>query len=114
MSEDDDSDGSDGKGKVLTFPIPTAPARPGPATFGRPPQVAYRPERVAIASPSEPPKDWVIEDIKIGNVSQIPRSRILRALLRIGRLWGRLWRRLTWWLPRKPPKTQLIDDDKRR
>jgi hypothetical protein len=70
----------------------------------RPQRVAFRPERVVIPRIGDPmPKEWVINDIRIGNRSQIPHGwRRVRYEL------GKVWRKLTWFWPRKPPERRLI------
>lgn len=76
------------------------------AIAGRPQRVAFRPGRVKIP-PVEMPATWVINDIRIGNHAQIPRG------WRRVRVWlGRVWRKLTWFWPRKPPVIRLISGDK--
>jgi hypothetical protein len=65
----------------------------------RPQRVAFRPERVTVTSPPGA-RDWVINDIKIGNISQISKWWHVR-------LWRRLTRRF-----RRPPIIRLIDGDK--
>ena len=71
----------------------------------KPPQrAAFKPERITVSS-REMPAPWVINDIRIGNVSMIPRRwtpRWWRIKL------GKLWRKLTWFWPRKPPVIRLI------
>lgn len=75
----------------------------------RPQRVAFRPERIQLLLDSRA-LDWVVNDVLIGNISQIDR-----------RWYVRLWRRFTWrWDAllvklrlRKPPKKQLIHVDER-
>ena len=70
----------------------------------RPQRVAFRPERIQLSSNSRA-SDWVVNDIRVGNISQIDR-----------RWYVRLWRRFTWrWDTllvklrlRKPPTVKLI------
>lgn len=76
--------------------------------LSRPPSAPFRPERVNISPTTPPPGDWIINDIRIGNVSQISRWWHVRLWNRtIGRLWRRLTRRF-----RRPPITRLINGDK--
>ncbi len=73
------------------------PASPGSITT-RPPNVAFRPERVVV--PASPASDWIINDIRVGNIAQMRTPWYVR-----------LWRRLTWFWPRRPPVRRLINRD---
>lgn len=72
----------------------------------RPQRVAFKPERVNLSSTM--PAEWIIHDIRVGNRSQIPRGWArVRDVLR------RVWRRVTWFWPRKPPEIRLINGGRR-
>lgn len=72
----------------------------------RPPNIAFRPVRIESSDHA----DWVIKDIRIGNRSQIDHRWYVRIWQRLAWRWDRLLVRLKL---RKPPKTRLINEDRR-
>lgn len=71
----------------------------------RPQSVAFRPERIMRRNSDDEFKQWTIMDIRVGNVSQIPRTWTW-AWWRLGL--RKIWRRLTWFWPRKPQIMRLL------
>lgn len=72
----------------------------------RPQRIAFKPERVNL--PPSMPAEWIIQDIRVGNRSQIPHG-----WARVRYVLGRVWRKLTWFWPRKPPVIRLINGGRR-
>ena len=72
----------------------------------RPQRAAFKPTRLYVSPSGEPrADDWIINDIVVCNVLQIPR-RWTWPWWRMGA--SRIWLRLTWWYPRKRGRVRLI------